>query len=577
MPNQVVTPPKPDDNVGYEWLHIDDFTPGIYDFDFTNTVYPHQTVDNTPYPLGSAQFLGTSGCIAGPTGGLVPLPYLAVEPAPWPYTVDTNIFIVGVETNTARVMDYLEAGQAFTTELIIIAESDDGTSHVFAVNSYIVETEDTNAILFSSSATTGKFWGSPYPQWTLLTSEAAITFPVLVFPSIVPTDSQGLAGHMYNYPSLAATTAYGTDDMVAASGGDNAKTGQLICYDGRVLGVTTPNYDWPPGGSITFASNEFIEYTDPPGENTYDPTGAEVAILVPENPFGYGVAGSISAGELFLVKKRGGGVLVLGDIDAPSSVTYLPGVRPTGNFFGKGDSTVLGFIYCSQGAGAWVWNGSNTSQKISSQLDDNFFDCTTPTGMNSSNYGFFVKKWGGGLTLFSNSFVYSEAIQSWWRLNQDIPFYHYVDALDQHQIYALPLEITEADEAFLYTYDVRVPAPQFSWVSNELFPFISKTSDRVIDIREIIIKASNRFTEGGSVQVQVISGETTIFDAVSTDTIGVSPTILRFHVGVKGIENFQITVVSTSPNPTPGSSIGAPTIWSIDVAYRTKAKVASDN
>jgi hypothetical protein len=575
VPNAPI--PKSDDNINYQWLHIDDFTPGIYDFDATNQ---EGSNDYIPAPLGSCIPAGTYGCIGLPSGGLAPLPWLATAPADWPYTVSTPIFLVGIETNTARVVNPLESTEVDTTELIIIAESDNGTAHVFAANSYIVETAVTNAILYSSSATTGKFWGSPYPQWTLLTGGTDTMYPALVFPSIVQTDSQGYPGHMYVYPSLSNPDAFGTDDLIPPS--DSGRTGQLICYDGRVLGITNINDQWPTGSSTRFFSNEIIEYTDPPGDNTYMPTGEEFAILVPENPFGYGVAGSISAGELFLVKKRGGGVLVLGDIDAPSSVTYLPGVRPTGNFFGRGDSTVLGFVYCSQGAGAWVWNGSNVSTKLSPQLDDNFFDATTATGMASTNYGFFVKKWGPSqLVMFSNSWVFFEATNSWWKLSGSsgaaVPYYHYTDARDQHQIYALPLQITTALEPFLYTYDSRVQAPLWLWTSTQLYHHITKTPDRVIDIREIMITASNHWSNPGTIEVQIISNGSAVWTGNLDLTAGVDPMPYRLNAGALGLDNFRIAITAANSTNTPGSSQGAPTVWSVDIAYRTRAKVLSGN
>src|ERR1700677_1198206 len=102
MPNNVIQ--KSDDNAGYQWLHIDDFTPGIYDFDFTNQVGSN---DFTPPPLGSARRSGTFGCVGLPNGGLAPLPFLASTPALWPYSVDTTIWVTGIETNTARVFDPL--------------------------------------------------------------------------------------------------------------------------------------------------------------------------------------------------------------------------------------------------------------------------------------------------------------------------------------------------------------------------------------------------------------------------------------------------------------------------------------
>jgi hypothetical protein len=309
--------------------------------------------------------------------------------------------------------------------------------------------------------------------------------------------------------------------------------------------------------------------------NTYEPSPTDTALLVPENPFGYGTVGSISAGELFLVKKRGGGVLVIGDIDAPSSVTYLPGVQPVGNFFGKGESCQLGFVYCSQGFGAWVWNGSNVSQKISNQLEDNFYDCTTDINMPSTNYGFFVKRWGDWL-LFSNNYVFSMVTNSWWKLNVPVTMYHYTDAMDQHQLYCLPLSIGPSQENFLYTLDTRVGCPEFEWTSTELFSHVSKTNERVVDIREVMIKASCPNT-GGTVTMDIQSNGATIATSTSTDAIGEEPTLIRFNFGVLGLNNFKILLVSQSSEVGIGSSLPAPTIWSIDIAYRTRAKVASDN
>jgi hypothetical protein len=479
-------------------------------------------------------------------------------------------------------------GDTEETELIVIAESEAAGNHIFAVNSYIVETSVDNAVIHSVSGLTGFFWGSPFPQWTRLnesgTTDYTGIFPVLVFPSIVPTDSQGQNGHMYVYPDVSAPTTFNVEDLIPESpqAGAGAATGQLITYDGRILGLVTPPFTWPGTDSAQFRSNEVIEYTDPPETNQYFPETTDYALLVPENAFGYGAVGSISAGELFLIKRRGGGVLVLGDIDAPSSITYLPGVQPTGNFYGRTDSTSLGLVYCSQGFGAWVWNGANISQKLSPQLEDNFFDATTISGVNSDNLGFFVKRWGNYI-LFSNGYVYSILTQSWWNLTppegSNLPYFHYVDARDDHQFYAMPIRVSTAIDTFLYTFDSRCPAPLYSWTSTDLYRHIASISDRRVDVREVVVVASvnDPTPTGYTITLEVLGANDAVLTTQTSSTpIGQDPSQIRFNIGDKQLGNFKIRLTSTSPNATPGSSTAAPTIWSLDIAYRVRNKQRAD-
>lgn len=575
MPNSFIG--KSDDQEGFEWLHIDDFTPGIYDYDYATSEY--SDIATVPAPLGSAYGPLTVGCIGLPSGGLVPLPWLDSEPIPFGSLTDPT-YIVGIETNTARFSNYLSSTEAQDTEIIIIYESETGSAHVFGAFSYLVNAASSTAVVFSSSALTGVFWGSPYPYWTLITPVGEILAQLsLVFPSIVESDSQGTVGHMYVYPPSASRNTYGTDDIAAAN---TEPTGQLVTYDGRIMGLAAGVNVWPPSGTVTVRPNEYIWYTDPPSSEIYGGAGGDaVATLVPENPFGYGAAGSISAGELFLVKRRGGGVLVYGDIDVPSTVVTLPGVQPTGNFFGRGESTQLGFIYCSQGFGAWVWNGSNVSQKISSQLDNNFFEVEQASQMGIvNNYGFFVKRWGDYI-LFSNNYLYSTVTNSWWKLYDpaDIQFYHYITGIDQHTLYAVPLYITPEDNDFLFEFDNRVGNPSYTWTSTELLSHVSKTNDRVFDVRRIELKVSS-LTATGHIQVAVLSHDNVVWDSggvsvpVSASSV---PQILRYNVGdtAKGLENLKIQVTCFNTAATPGSSHAAPTLWSIDVALRTRAKVAT--
>ena len=65
---------KDPDGAAWEWLHLEDFSPGIYDASNISTSKPIVEA-----PLGAANSAGTWCCMALPGGGLGPLPR---SPAP---------------------------------------------------------------------------------------------------------------------------------------------------------------------------------------------------------------------------------------------------------------------------------------------------------------------------------------------------------------------------------------------------------------------------------------------------------------------------------------------------------------
>ena len=137
--------------------------------------------------------------------------------------------------------------------------------------------------------------------------------PVAVFPTGGPADTTA-GGQLYMYPNPATPTSYIPFAMMANPG--DSITGQTIVHQSRIFVLAGVDYGYPAGGG--FATNENLNFTDPPLSASM---GNQQTVLVAEEPFGYGCAGSISAGELFLVKKRGGGVVLTGDIETSAQVT----------------------------------------------------------------------------------------------------------------------------------------------------------------------------------------------------------------------------------------------------------------
>lgn len=393
--------------------------------------------------------------------------------------------------------------------------------------------------------------------------------PVFVFPSGGPANVS--AGQLYMYPNPATPTSYAALPMMANPGG--SVSGQTIAHQSRIFVLAGSNYPYPPAN---FTTNESLNYTDPPLTASM---GNQQTVLAAEQPYGYGGAGSISAGELFLVKKRGGGILLSGDINTSAQVTVLPGVQPTGNFYGNAASTPMGLLYCSEDNGAWVWNGSNTSQKVSQNLDDAFF--LPPEfngGMASNNYGYYVSSFGDKM-YFSNNWLFDTRGGGWWTYyprksagtvggvqGEDL---FWVQPVNGNYIYCAQLSFIGATSLnFMYRFDPATAAQYYQWRS---LPFRVTDRDHRTDIREVVIRASCS-ASNGTITVSVYDQD--VFETSQTmpSPVGTGPQIIRFNMPGGGYSEPQIQVAVA--NSSPGDM---PIIHSIEIGYRERAHQAVQN
>jgi hypothetical protein len=539
------------------WLFIDDFSPGIYDNTFIAGEDPQ-----LPAPIGAAEVETTWCCASLAQGGLGPLPSLSQT---FTYTEGfpgalSEWFITGFIMNPGLNVDGPEA--------IIILEGDDGTTHYVLAYSTIPLTGSSNVILTSDSGTTGGgIFGAPYPAWTRMTVDPATTNPppVLVFPGAVSTDSAGVSGHLYVYPPILAPTTFNVQDLIVAH---SSTTGQVVAYGERVQVLSGIDYPWPSGGGIN--TNENINYTDPPLSSAY---GDQMTLLGAETPWGYGAWGSISVGELLLVKKYGGAVIMYGDIASPSSVISVPGVQPTGDFVGRANATSSGLIYCAQNEGAWIWNGNNTSQKISQQLRDNFYDVSTNV-IGSNNYGFYVQSWQDWV-LFSGNKMYVPHTNSWWglypRTNQgsgSVPgrdLFWFSPGSDANTMYAAPLDFGP-NGVWYVKFDSTVPAPHWQWTS--LPNKVVQSRSHVVDVVQVMVTLSSPDGTSPTATVQV-GGWT----SPTLGSIGTSPTTFRLDAGTGslGLQNISITVNGDN------ASGSAPILHQIAVGYKARAPQPAGN
>lgn len=577
MSNQLVGPQSSADRTTtYSWVHVDDFSPGIFDASYISTAEPIISA-----PIGAASAKGTFACASITGGALAPLPALTQQVAyPVSFPGAVIIYVTGFAVNLS-----LDDG---TTELVIIMEADNGTDHYNYAYSVIASTGGHNVIgdATETSPSTPGVFGAAFPSWTRMslqpvegTSGYVVPSPVLVWPGAVATDANGGYGHVYVYPNPADPSVFATGDLVTPT--ETGVAGPIFCYGNRVLVFQPAGYGWPAGGGIV--TNEQIGFTDPPQGTVYPLNlGTDTpndTILAAEVPWGYGAWGSVSVGEAIFIKRNGGAVVLNGDIENPNSVISLPGVQSVGDTNGLAVATSIGLIYCSQNQGAWVWNGGNVSQKISAQISDNFFDVKYDgISIPDNGYGFLCERWQDWV-IFSNNYLFNPDTNSWWILypNQSqtssettpLNFYWWKQGRAGNEMYAAPLTMASntGDHFWYNKFDNTVASSHWQWQSLPIH--VVPTAEQVLDVRQLILRLS--CPDAGSALTVTIG----TWSGTTTGAIGTSPSIFRFNVGTGALGVDDIVVTLNGDNSTSGKS--APIVHSMDIGFEPRALKGTEN
>jgi hypothetical protein len=619
-----------------QWLHISDFSAGCINYAETTSATAHRL---NPAPIGAADPAETYSCIALPNGGLGALPELATSYAWPGLTSGTHTaYLVGLlvhdelaSGNTeAIIISEFDDGtnhhwQAYsfllqTLAATLIVESTE-TSAAGIFGSPYPQFSRANLTQFGTSGSpltltagsytitgtwTGVQVGGSIQVYEVISGAPTIPFdteiisvvgstltmsnpiggttgtaivgisddetpgnPVIVFPSGGPAVASGQPGQVWMYPNPSNPTSYTPLALITGSGSTwSSGSGQVIAHQNRIIIFSGTVYPWP---TSTFGTNEAINYTDPPNSTFL---GFQGTVLQAEDPYGYGGASSVSAGELFVIKKRGGGVVLTGDINSPN-VTFYPGVQPTGGMYGQAAAGTPGIFYCSYANGAWLWNGGNTAQKISMQLDDNFF---LPEeflgGMQSNNYGYFVQCIGDK-AYFSNNWIYDMTLHSWWiyypQSSQGGTNLFWVNPVSGPLIYAANLSFKGTGD-FLYSFDTSTPAQTYQWQS---LPLKLVAQNHVCDIREIIVTATCSDVNC-SFEAYIISNGTLVWDETMTGDLTAGPQMIRLNTGLNagglGLIDPQIRIKVT--NSSPGEMA---IIHDIAILYDERAPVPANN
>jgi hypothetical protein len=404
----------------------------------------------------------------------------------------------------------------------------------------------------------------PYATSTRVASSSPTTTvgqAVTVIPLMTGGASPAGVDSLLLYPSPAAPTVIGAFDILAA--GTNGAAGPTIAHQARIVSVVSEARQYP-SGYINFNNifYELVNYTDPPNSETWP---VQHTVFGPEYPFGYGGVASVSAGELFMVKQRGGAFIVQGDINNPT-VTTLPGVQPTGPFYGRAGAGNGGMYYCSLDQGAFVWNGGNTAQKVSTQIDDAAF---TPTIYPTLPcYGYFVQRWGEWM-MFSNNWILNTDTGGWWRLDNPSNglWYHYTIGVNSNLCYTSWPSVPNRSANCFGVYDKTQPTNSYQW---QCLPIRPSALDRTISAREVTVRASNPTLDANAqITVSMVDNAGTV-TAQSPWTLSATTRDVQIHNFRFGVRSDDLVV---RLNCTGTSA--APAIFDLVLSYRTREQAAT--
>ena len=541
-------------------LEITDFTPGIY----SAGGKPTRLI---PAPLGAAQLTNTYRCVGLKNGGLGPLP--KVIPT---FDAPSNL-----DSGTAPVNKYVAVGFFAMGEVQTLTNLP-----TFAPDELHLDIQYT----FPGSPNITKFrWFRlrtfEFPVTAdLLRTETAAVYPMvgaslvgtrMIVPgSTVPQNNQMLLAHSWRDASLAVFRFYvfpdpstpALNNIVINSGAE--ASGMLIAHQSRIL-ILQATIEDHGVNAITF-TNELINYTDPPLTSNIP---AQMVQLGTEFPYGYGSFGSISAGELLLIKKFGGALLVSGDIFAPS-VTSLPGVASTGNATNEGTFSPIGLIYVgNNGTAVYAWNGSSASEVLSENIDMNtapLLRTDFPETWSSLGLQYWHELWGN-FVVFSNNYLLDTATRSWWILED--PTVYNVGMMTKSKVrtamYFIKSTWSMGDTQQIAVGALSQLAESYSWNSQPIPVSIRK----VIEVRRIDVLAS---AESGTTSTVTLT-LTAMDGSTQTKTVAITPSGQPVRVttpfSIKGT-NLVLRIQADSGN----ASIDAPIVYGVTAYYYEDTSLA---
>lgn len=521
-------------------IRFSDFTPGIRDN------------PGAGYPTGTATRDNTMRCIALPGGGLTPLPrrstiyqgndFLGANPAGGGYAV-SGMFVTGGVSPLVGTFSGQHA------EMFLASEYMNGGNRNFnferlRLDETPVVRETIKNVVYGDPTADISGWGI---TWGVTRSNKATPLdpgvPVVVF-AWAPVRVVAPGGFFVATFPDDATPTLNTPYVLPVVDAEP----QICVHQGRIIIHQVTAYSH--GAQTAWQTSENVRYTD-----VYNPSIVSAIFnYVPENPNGYAFMASMSANELFALK-RSGAVVITGDLVDPL-VTNLPMV-PGSRDSHRPAHTPLGLVYGSRDSGIWVWAHSDGAQHLSPYMTPDFWNITE-IAMLGAIYQFEgCERW----ILAPNNWLYSIDTQSWWRL--DDPAYATIRFFSRFDnvIYGAITSYTHTNKNAVFSWLLDAKSSAWSWQSQPVW----STLDRVVEVREIELEAKGQGT------VTVTSYGPTGTPITSSFTLANTgyPERLRANHTNK-VQGLQIKITADSGN----TSIDAPTVYAVSVLHRDQEHLA---
>ncbi len=550
-----------------QWVSLQDFSAGIYNRT-EHALGGTNAGVAIPAPLGAAQETNTYRCVALPGGGLGPLPKrietfsLAAPEATAPAS---GYFVVGFFSH-GPMSSGIGGVSRYTDQIFLAVAYQIGAGNqrfrlyrqqIFAAAG---PPYTTDTLRSENSAYTGNNF---YETCWFMTSRINTTDPTLPGNPVVGIQWQtpdASVAFVSTFPDPSTANVTALLDL-------STRQGTIFGHQGRVVLAENVAYSLGAvGGSFT---DEQISFTDPPNSTAM---GSQNEIFSQENPSGIGAVGSISAGEVFFVKRAGGGVIVSGDLANPS-VTRLPGVVSTGSATSnRSASTASGLFYAVKDGGVYVWRGGDTSTKVSGQLEDSSFEVATQAPRNdTSNFTIqpimCIAEWDNWV-LASNNWLYDIQGNGWWKIEDtsSVEIMHWSKSWSGQFMYGAVPTFSQTNLNCFYSWDRHQCATSYSWQSHP----IPATIDRLTEVREMVLVAQG----SGTVTVTMTGIDPAGVDTTQAETFTVThasqPQRLRPSVGGTFIKGYNVMARIES-----SGSDKAPVVYALHLGTRQAQQVVN--
>ena len=531
------------------WQSIKDFTPGIREITSPN------------YAPGTLQSTGTFRCYALPEGSLAPLPrrtnnyfFAPDDDLPSPDLWSSPLYISGV---TAR-------------------------NPVFAPGQQLDGVDQNNTELLLGL----EYFYSPgfkrYDAWRLTrefdvpgfdlvwreenngTQDPTVRPKRMSFThgrtnSAAPTAAGPIAtafcvdGRVQMYPDDTSTTTDSTrylpgDREEDASAGGLVSPDFIVGHQGRV--VIFPLALLGAGAfNVVYANNEAFYWTDSNDWTTKDALVQFFGMVVGwESPTGYQVMQSLDADQLLLLKTRGGGVILQGDLDGELRADRHPSIRSPGLSMNNGTYSPMGLVYPVDGSGVWIWGGGDRAENLTPTMPRDFW---RPEPDPFYGHGFTQCDTFGDWVILPNNYLLDlqPETPALWRLEdpEDMVIHKMVSDWRNRFLYTCPESIENLGAAPVSEFDAEYPASSYQ---ARLHPLPGSLNEQ-IELYEVGVVATGtgRITVTARTR-QDTAGTVATFD-VADDRY---PVRLTHGLNVRG-SHIEFTVNAagasdTSPAPT---------------------------